>query len=261
MGGEVLVLLVYCEWSFVANHSLITNYFPARLLRRYKRFLADILLPDGKIITVHCPNTGSMRNCIHVDGPCWYSTAKNPARKYPNTLEVVSTPDGHLAGINTVRANDLVESAISSGVIRELQGYTALRREVVYGCEKSRIDFLLENDGQKCYVEVKNVTLMEQQGQGLFPDSVSTRGTKHLRELMQMRTQGHRAVLLFCVQHSGIEWVEPAAAIDPEYAKTLRQAVAMGVEVLVYSADLNMNDGAIEINKMLPFKLSPFKLG
>ncbi len=238
------------------NRSPVNVYGSARLLKRYKRFLADVLMPDGAIVTVHCPNTGSMKNCITIDGPCWYSSAKNPARKYPNTLEVVTTPTGHLAGINTARANELVECAIRTGVISELQGYATLRREVVYGNEKSRIDFLLENDEQKCYVEVKNVTLMEQQGQGLFPDSVSERGTKHLRELMQMRSQGHRAVLLFCVQHSGIEWVEPAAAIDPEYAKTMRQAVLAGVEVIVYAADLNMKDGAIVINRGLPFKLS-----
>jgi sugar fermentation stimulation protein A len=120
----------------MANDSLLTNYAPALLLRRYKRFLADVLLPDGTLITVHCPNTGSMKNCIQENGACWYSTAKNLARKYPNTLEVVTTPHGHLAGINTLRANDLVEFAIGAGVIIELQGYTALRREVVYGNEK-----------------------------------------------------------------------------------------------------------------------------
>ncbi len=243
------------------NAPSIDGYGGARLLKRYKRFLADVLMPDGAIVTVHCPNTGSMKNCITINAPCWYSTAKNPARKYPNTLEVVTTPSGHLAGINTARANDLVEVAIRMGGISELQGYTRLRREVVYGQEKSRIDFLLENDDQKCYVEVKNVTLMEKSGQGLFPDAVSERGTKHLRELMCMRSEGHRAVLIFCVQHSGIEWVEPAEKIDPVYAKTIRQAIAAGVEVLVYSAELNvtvldMNSGAIAIKKKLSFRVN-----
>jgi sugar fermentation stimulation protein A len=115
---------------------------------------------------------------------------------------------------------------------------------------------LFENDGQKCYVEVKNVTLMEQQGQGLFPDAVSERGTRHLRELIQMRSEGHRALLLFCVQHSGIRWVEPAATIDPEYAQTMRQAVAAGVEVIAYSADMNMKAGTIVISNSLPFKIN-----
>ncbi len=245
----------------MTNAPLINSYGGARLLKRYKRFLADVLMPDGAIVTVHCPNTGSMKNCITINGPCWYSTAKNPARKYPNTLEVVTTPTGHLAGINTARTNDLVEVAIRIGVIGELQGYSRLRREVVYGQEKSRIDFLLENDEEKCYVEVKNVTLMEECGQGLFPDAVSERGTKHLRELMCMRSQGHRAVLVFCVQHSGIEWVEPAEKIDPEYAKTICQAMAAGVEVIVYSAELNMTNlemssVEIAIKKKLPFRIN-----
>ncbi len=240
----------------MVNHSSLTIYGLARLLRRYKRFLADVLLPDGTVITVHCPNTGSMKNCIQENNPCWYSTAKNLARKYPHTLEVVTTPSGHLAGINTARANDLVEFAIRTGVIGELQGYTTLRREVGYGCEKSRIDFLLENEQHKCYVEVKNVTLMGMEGQGLFPDAVTVRGTKHLRELMQMRLQGHRAVLIFCVQHSGIKWVEPAQEIDPLYAATIRQAVATGVEVIAYSAAFNLEYGEIVINKSLPCKIN-----
>lgn len=230
--------------------------FPAQLLRRYKRFLADVVLPSGEITTLHCPNTGSMKNCIQPESPCWYSTSSNLARKYPHTLEVVTTPSGHWAGINTLRANGLVEAAIANGTIAELQGYSSLRREVVYGSEKSRIDFLLEGAQQRCYVEVKNVTLMERPGQGLFPDAVSERGTKHLRELMQMAGEGYRAVLLFCVQHSGIAWVEPADLIDPLYGKTLRQAVAAGVEVLAYSAALDLSAGNFSVQKKLPVKIA-----
>ena len=230
--------------------------FPAQLLRRYKRFLADVMLPNGELITLHCPNTGSMKNCIQPDSPCWYSTSTNLARKYPHTLEVVTTPSGHWAGINTMRANGLIELAIRNGTIVELQGYSSLRREVVYGSEKSRIDFLLEreleSEPQRCYVEVKNVTLMEQAGQGLFPDAVSERGTKHLRELMLMAAEGHRAVLLFCVQHSGIAWVEPADLIDPLYGKTLRQAVAAGVEVIAYNTAIDISSGNISVREKLP---------
>jgi sugar fermentation stimulation protein A len=167
----------------------------------------------------------------------------------------VTTPDGHLAGINTARSNDLVEIAIRTGVITELQGYSNLRREVVYGIEKSRIDFLLENETQKCYVEVKNVTLMETEGQGMFPDAVSDRGTKHLRELIQMVREGHRAVLLFCVQHTGIDWVEPADAIDPLYGKTFREAITAGVEVLAYAAEINPVESIIVLNKKLAIKI------
>src|SRR5690606_33280163 len=186
----------------------MTVFSPALLLRRYKRFLADIRLPDGNEITIHCPNTGSMKNCLVPESPCWYSTSESKTRKYPHTLEFVTTPGGHIAGINTGRANELVEVAIRQGVIRELHAYPSLKREQVYGEEKSRIDFLLETaGGGKCYVEVKNVTLMEAEGEGFFPDAVSERGSKHLRELMAMRALGHRAVLLFCVQHTGIQSV------------------------------------------------------
>ena len=236
--------------------------YPAQLVRRYKRFLTDIVLPNGEMTTVHCPNTGSMKNCIQPDSPCWYSMSNNLARKYPFTLEVVTTPSGHLAGINTSRANSLVECAIRNGVIAELQGYSSLKREVVYGSEKSRIDFLLTREDQQasdilhCYVEVKNVTLMEAEGQGLFPDAVSERGTKHLRELMQMVKEGHRAVLLFCVQHTGIEWVEPADLIDPLYGKTLRQAIAAGVEVMAYRAVINIETSDISVQKKLPVKIN-----
>lgn len=227
---------------------------PARLIQRYKRFLADVALPNGDIITVHCPNTGSMKNCLLPDGPCWYSTSTSAARKYPQTLEIVTTPQGHLAGINTARANGLVECAITAGVITELRSYTSMRREVVYGNEKSRIDFLLENESGKCYVEVKNVTLMEGDGQGLFPDAVSERGSKHLRELMQMKLEGHRAVLLFCVQHTGIQWVEPADLIDPVYGKTLREAIAQGVEVIAYGAEIFPTTGVIALCNPLPLR-------
>lgn len=232
-----------------------SGLMPALLVQRYKRFLADVILPNGDEITLHCPNTGSMKNCVHPMSTCWYSTSGNLARKYPHTLEIVTTPSGHLAGINTARSNDLVEIAIRTGVISELQGYPNLRREVVYGSEKSRIDFLLENEKQKCYVEVKNVTLMEAEGQGMFPDAVSDRGTKHLRELMQMVREGHRAVLLFCVQHTGIEWVEPADAIDPLYGKTLREAIAAGVEVLAYAVEIKPEQSYIVLHKKLAVKI------
>jgi sugar fermentation stimulation protein A len=229
--------------------------FSAQLIQRYKRFLADVILPNGETVTVHCPNTGSMKNCVQPMSTCWYSTSTSAARKYPHTLEVVTTPSGNLAGINTSRSNGLVAAAICNGVISELQGYSNIRREVVYGSEKSRIDFLLEREDEKCFVEVKNVTLMEAKGQGLFPDAVSKRGTKHLRELMQMVREGHRAVLLYCVQHTGIEWVEPADAIDPLYGKTLREAVACGVEAIAYQAEIKPELGCIVLQKKLAVKI------
>ncbi|QIL91676.1 DNA/RNA nuclease SfsA [Microbulbifer harenosus] len=220
------------------------------LLRRYKRFLADIQLSSGEIITIHCPNTGSMKNCWLENTPCWFSDSGNAKRKYRHTLEITTTPEGALAGVNTGRANALVEEAIHSGVIRELQGYDSLRREVKYGEENSRIDLLLSRGDGDCYVEVKNVTLAEG-ARGMFPDAVSVRGAKHLRELQKLAEAGVRAVLFYCVQHSGIETVEAAGEIDPAYAAALVQAVEAGVEVIAYRAALAA--GEIRLAERLPF--------
>lgn len=222
----------------------------ASLLRRYKRFLADIETPSGEIFTIHCPNTGSMKNCWVENSPCWYSDSGNPKRKYRHTLEVTTTPEGALAGVNTGRANALVEEAINGGVVTELQGYDSLRREVRYGAENSRIDLLLSGDAGDCYIEVKNVTLAEG-GRGLFPDAVSSRGAKHLRELQKLAEDGVRAVLFYCVQHTGIETVEAARDIDPAYAAALDEAVAAGVEVLAYRARIGA--GEIALAEVIPF--------
>lgn len=220
------------------------------LLRRYKRFLADIETATGELLTIHCPNTGSMKNCWAESTPCWYSDSANPKRKYRHTLEVTTTPESALAGVNTGRANALVEEAITSGVIGELQGYETLRREVRYGEENSRIDLLLSGAQGDCYVEVKNVTLAEG-ARGLFPDAVSARGAKHLRELQKLAEGGVRAVLFYCVQHSAIETVEAAREIDPAYAAALDDAVAAGVEVIAYRAVIGA--GEIRLEKALPY--------
>lgn len=225
----------------------------ALFLRRYKRFLADVRLPSGEEVTIHCPNTGSMKECLAENSDCWFSVSDNPKRKYSRTWDIATTPSGDLAGINTGRANALVAEAIESGIIVELQGYDSIRREVRYGDEGSRIDFLLSGAQGDCYVEVKNVTLGYEDGQGFFPDAVSARGAKHLRELMLMVEAGSRAVLLFCVQHTGIVCVSPAADIDPLYASTLREAAAVGVEILAYKASLSNRE--IVLTQSLPVKL------
>lgn len=232
---------------------------PATLIRRYKRFLADVKLPDGSQITIHCPNTGSMLNCNAPDSRIWYSTSDNPSRKYPHTFEMIEVAGGKLAGINTGRANHLVREAIEEGVAVSLAGYRTLRKEVRYGNENSRIDLLLEDHpddpGRDCYIEVKNVTLAMEDGLGLFPDAVSTRGSKHLRELMQVAREGNRAVLFFCVQHTGIERVAPAEEIDPEYSATLVEAASRGVEVLAFQAA--MDAGEIRLVREIPVVLPP----
>lgn len=225
-----------------------------RLVKRYKRFLADIIGADGKPMTIHCPNTGSMRACIAPGSPCWYSMSSSATRKYPGTWEIATTPDGFLAGINTHRANELVAELLAEKKVSALANYPVVRREVRYGEENSRIDFLLQSDGlPDCYIEVKNVTLHEGGGLGLFPDAVSIRGAKHLRELMAMVANGQRAVLFFCVQHTGIERVAPADAIDPLYGKLLREAAQKGVEVIAWGATLSPD--CIALRRPLPVLL------
>ncbi|MCL1076663.1 DNA/RNA nuclease SfsA [Parashewanella spongiae] len=209
------------------------------LIKRYKRFLADVRLQDGSEVTIHCPNTGSMKNCQFPDQQVWFSTSDNPKRKYSRTWELMETPVGDYIGINTGRANQLAADAINTKVIQELVGYHYIKREVKYGSENSRIDILLTSSGKPdCYVEVKSCTLLED-GKGYFPDSVTTRGQKHLRELIQMVENGHRAVLLFVVQHTGIDTVSPAKHIDPAYASLFYEAMYQGVEVLAYKAALS----------------------
>jgi len=210
----------------------------ATFLKRYKRFLVDVRLENGELLTIHCPNTGSMKHCQEPETPCWFSLSNNPKRKLPGTLEIVTTSLGFLAGVNTGRPNQLVKEAILEGKVPELAGYEDLKSEVRYGEENSRIDLLLESPAGKCFIEVKNVTLEDKQGLLLFPDAVTSRGTKHLRELMTMVNRGHRAVLFFCVQHSGVERVAAAGHIDSLYAKTLKEALAAGVEVLAYKCKL-----------------------
>lgn len=224
----------------------------ATLVRRYKRFLADVVLASGEEITVHCPNTGSMKNCVVPHSPCYLSDSNNPKRKYRYTLELVTTPDGDLAGVNTGRANALVEEAIRAGVVPELAGYQ-IQREQKYGEEGSRIDLLLSRGEERCFVEVKNVTLAEPGGQGLFPDAVSARGAKHLRELMYVRAQGHRAVLFFCVQHTGVNLVSPADDVDAVYGQLLREAAGAGVEIFAVRATLGSCE--IKLRELLPVVL------
>ncbi|MEZ9508017.1 DNA/RNA nuclease SfsA [Vibrio cyclitrophicus] len=218
---------------------------PATLIKRYKRFLTDIKLPDGSERTIHCANTGAMTGCATPGNTVWYSTSDNAKRKHPNSWEISETDKGHRICVNTARANQLAVEAIENGTIVELLGYNALRTEVKYGSENSRIDILLE-DSEKplCYIEVKSVTLLDEQetsteGQGFFPDAVTTRGQKHLRELTEMVESGNRAVLLFTVLHSGIEKVSAAHHIDAKYSLLLKQAQDAGVEVLCYKAELS----------------------
>lgn len=220
------------------------------LIRRYKRFLADIETVTGETLTIHCPNTGSMLNCQAEGARVWFSRSNDPKRKLPGTWELVETPHGRLACINTGRANRLVEEALLAGVIPELAGFSTLRREVAYGTENSRADFRLTYPSGEVFVEVKSVTLgYNMDCVAAFPDAVTVRGAKHLRELSALAREGARAVLLYCVNLTGIEAVRPADDIDPAYGRALREALEAGVEILAYGADVTPQ--AIQVTRRL----------
>lgn len=212
----------------------------ATLLRRYKRFLADIETDDGQQLTIHCPNTGAMTGCAEPGFKVWYSTSTNAKRKYPHTWELSQTLQGDFIVVNTLRANQVAEAALNANLIPALASYNKLQREVRYGVEKSRIDFLLSEHVNKpaCYIEVKSVTLSDT-ANGYFPDAVTLRGQKHIRELIAMVNEGYRAALLFVVGHSGIQSVKPAAHIDPAYAQLCIEAKRFGVEFYALSVDIS----------------------
>lgn len=221
------------------------------LTKRYKRFLADVQLPDGSIVIAHCPNTGAMTGCAEPGWQVWLSPSTNPKRKLGYTWEVVKTDQKHWIGINTHKANALVKEALADNKIPELIGYAEHKAEVKFGKENSRIDFLLSDDQKvDCYVEVKSVTLLQNE-LGYFPDAKTLRGQKHLRELSSIVKQGKRAVLLFCVQHSGIQSVGVAKHIDPDYADEFNVAMENGVEILCYACHIDSEN--IFINQ--PLKL------
>jgi sugar fermentation stimulation protein A len=221
----------------------------AYLIKRYKRFLADIELEDGMLITAHCPNSGAMQGLTTPGTPVWVSKAMNPDRKLPFTWEMAEV-DGTFVGMNTSNPNHLVEEAIQSGVIQELQGYQSLRREVPYG-QNSRIDILLQNQGGSLtYVEVKNVHLKRGRN-AAFPSSVTARGAKHMRELIDMVRQGHKAYVVYVVQRNDCEGFEIANDIDPLYGEETLKAIKNGVTPLVYACEVTPN--AITITHRITF--------
>ncbi|MEO5375876.1 MAG: DNA/RNA nuclease SfsA [Alphaproteobacteria bacterium] len=222
------------------------------LVRRYKRFMADVVLDGGEAVVAHCANSGSMLAVADPGSEVWLSPALAPSRKLRYTWEMVRV-GGALVGINTSLPNVLVAEAVAAGRIPELAGYDSSRREVGYGTG-SRIDLLLEGAGRpRCYVEVKNVTLRRGTGPAFpaeFPDAVTARGTKHLHELAAMVGAGHRAVMVYLVQRADCDRMAIAADIDPVYDAALKDAVAKGVETLCYSCTLDV-DG-IMVDRRLP---------
>ena len=224
---------------------------PARLIRRYKRFLADVELPDGSLTTVHCPNTGAMLGCAEPGMAVYLSRAANPDRKYPLSWELVEALPGVWVGIHTGRTNALVREALLAGTIPELAGYREIRGEVKLR-RGFRVDFLLRDPGRRpdCCLEVKNVTAAVTEGVALFPDAVSERASRHLRELMEQVAAGQRAALCFCVQRDDVSEVRPADDIDPVYGATLREALAAGVEVVAYAAEVSPE--AVRLHRPVP---------
>lgn len=234
---------------------ILTNLLEGRLIRRYKRFLADIRLADGSEVIAHCPNTGSMKNCAKPGSRVWISDVASPSRKLRYRWELVEVDGRFLACIDTGLANHLVKEAIQSDRIPALSGYSGIQTERPYGEERSRIDLLLtKQDRPDCYVEVKNVTLLAEAGQGYFPDAVTARGSKHLRELMSVIKAGGRAVLYYNVAHSGIQRVTTAREIDPVYADILQEAVHCGLEVLAYGVDISIE--VMCVGEAIPFGLT-----
>ncbi|MGR3634701.1 MAG: DNA/RNA nuclease SfsA [Shimia sp.] len=229
-----------------------TPLMPAVLIRRYKRFLADARLADGSEITAHCANPGSMMGLAEPGMKIWLEPNDDPKKKLNYGWRLVDHENGHFTGVDTSVPNRALKGALLNREVAGLADYANVRPEVKYG-ENSRIDFLMTDDGKPdIYVEVKSVTLMRQQGLAEFPDSVTTRGAKHLTELQNMVAQGHRAMMLYLVQRTDANTVTLAEDIDPKYASEFDAAVAAGVEVMALSCKIT--PAAIEVGDLLPFK-------
>ncbi|WIV50961.1 DNA/RNA nuclease SfsA [Marivivens sp. LCG002] len=216
-----------------------TPLVPARLIRRYKRFLADVRFEDGTETTAHCANPGSMMGLAVAGTKVWLEPNDDPKKKLKYGWRLVDHENGHFTGVDTAVPNKALKAALSVGEVRELGGYDLVRPEVKYG-ENSRIDFLLSGEGRPdCYVEVKSVTLSRQSGLAEFPDSVTARGTKHLSELAQMVQQGNRAVMFYLVQRTDCDRFTLASDIDPAYHAAFLKAREAGVEVICYDTAIS----------------------
>ncbi len=223
----------------------------ATLIKRYKRFLADVELENGDIITVHCPNSGSMKGCAIPGSPVWLSLSDNPKRKYKHTWELLQLPHT-MVGINTLLPNKLVKLAIEDGQIEELSGYDRVKSEIKTSTH-TRLDLLLENKAdEKCYVEIKNCTLVEE-GVAMFPDAVTTRGQKHLDELQTLVSNGHRGVIFFLIQRTDAKVFEPAGMIDKIYAQKLKEVCKEGVQIIV--KDTVIDTQMVRIANTIPVNL------
>nr|WP_319397373.1 DNA/RNA nuclease SfsA [uncultured Carboxylicivirga sp.] len=226
-----------------------TPLIHGRLIKRYKRFLSDILLDNGEVVVAHCTNSGSMKSCIEENAEVYLSPASDPKRKTRYTWEMIKI-NNRWIGINTLHPNRIAFEAIKNNEIPQLSGYEHVQREVKVG--NSRIDIMAQNPDETCFIEVKNVT-MKVGNRALFPDAVTTRGKKHLEELIQLKKEGIRAVMLYIIQRMDVDTFGPAVDIDPDYAKTLKLAYSQGVEIIALQVIVSPTE--IKIAKQLPFKL------
>jgi sugar fermentation stimulation protein A len=225
----------------------------ARLIRRYKRFLADVELPGGETLTVHCPNTGAMTGCAEPGSRVWLSHSASASRKYAHTWELVESPAGRIC-VHSVLANRVVDEAIERGLLPGLEAYPRRAREVPVS-PGTRADLVLEGEAGRVVIEVKSVTLARGDGWGAFPDAVSARGRRHLETLASLLAPQTRSLLVFCAMHEGVERVCPAADIDPAYAGALCRAMDAGVEVLALGCAVS--PAGVVAERRLPFAVEP----
>lgn len=222
-----------------------------RLLRRYKRFLADVCDGQGRLLTIHCPNTGAMTGCAEPDSRAWFSSSDNPKRKYSHTLEFVETAHG-LVSVNTGRANKLVHEALSAAVLPSVQGIQNIQPEVPIPEGDGRFDFKVDTHTGPVWIEVKSVTLHMGDGVGAFPDATSARAAKHVEALQRRVASGERGMLVFCAQHCGVERVTLAREIDPHYAQVVEGALETGLEVVALGCSSNLD--CMQADRIIPFK-------
>jgi sugar fermentation stimulation protein A len=222
-----------------------------RLVRRYQRFLADVILDDGRAVTAHCPNSGRMTGCSQPGQPVFLSYQDDPKRKFKYRWELIEMPTS-LVGVNTMVPNRLVADALRTGQVAAFEAYTDVFSEVTVNAH-TRLDLKLAAPGlPDCYIEIKNCTLVEGDW-AMFPDAPTTRGQKHLRALTALKGSGKRAVIFFLIQRTDARFFKPADGVDPEYGRQLRQAVAQGVEIMAYDTDIDLKK--ICLGRPLPCRL------
>lgn len=241
-----------------SNGLILPDLIPGKLIKRYKRFLADVELDSGEKVTAHCPNTGTMRACSEPGRKVYLSSHDNPKRKYKHTWEIIEMTSS-LVGVNTLLPNRLVYHSIKAGRLKEFAEYEDVRAEVKVG-EKHRLDLMISKNGPNsccadtCYIEIKNCSLVED-GAACFPDAVTVRGRNHLIELQRLAASGFRTMMFFLINRMDARIFKPADHIDPAYGKELRKAHQNGVEIMVYDVEYDLGQGKVRLRNQVPFQL------